>query len=185
MYYSKIYGHFNYEFLYDEVVSSFSPGSTFVEIGAYLGKSSCYLAEKIISSGKNINLHIIDNWVGHPSDSCLASEIAKFGDVYSIFIDNMTKAGVLNKMNIIRGDSAESARLFADDSLDFVFIDAAHDYESVKKDISAWLPKMKTRSILAGHDYNDIDPPEVKLAVHYVLGDRIEVKENIWIYRIG
>lgn len=185
MYYSKIYGHFNYEFLYDEVVERFDSGSVFVEIGAYLGKSTCYLAEKIIESGKNIKFNVIDNWVGDPSDKVLAEEIRKIGDVYSMFLNNMTKAGVLNKLNVVRGDSAKSSSLFENKSIDFVFIDAAHDYVSVKRDIMAWLPKMKLNSILAGHDYNDIDPPEVKMAVHEVLGNQIEVHENVWIYRIG
>ena len=33
-------------------------------------------------------------------------------------------------------------------------MDAAHDYESVKKDIETWLPKMKEGSIMTGDDYN-------------------------------
>jgi len=36
---------------------------------------------------------------------------------------------------------------------DFVFIDADHTYESVKKDILAWYPKVKKGGIIAGHNY--------------------------------
>jgi hypothetical protein len=184
MFYSRIHGHFNFEFLYDEVVNKFDSGSTFVEIGAYLGKSTCYMAEKIILSGKDIKFNVIDNWSGHPSDIALAEEIKKFGDIYSIFLQNMRMARVAHKLNVIRADSSESADLFLGSSLDFVFIDAAHDYNSVKRDITAWLPKMKSRSILAGHDYGNIET-EVKLAVDELLGDKIKLKENVWIYRIG
>lgn len=49
--------------------------------------------------------------------------------------------------------SLEAAKTFPDGSLDFVFIDGAHDYESVKADIQAWYPKVRQGGIVSGHDY--------------------------------
>jgi len=46
----------------------------------------------------------------------------------------------------------DAARSFNDESLDFVFIDAAHDYESVRADVRAWYPKVKTGGVIAGDD---------------------------------
>jgi hypothetical protein len=34
-----------------------------------------------------------------------------------------------------------------------VYIDANHTHEEVKKDIQAWLPKIKKGGIISGHDY--------------------------------
>lgn len=56
---------------------------------------------------------------------------------------------------IIKGDSAEVAKDVPDESLDFVYIDAAHDYENVKIDIQAWAPKVKVGGIVAGDDFYD------------------------------
>ena len=56
-------------------------------------------------------------------------------------------------IQVITGDSAESAALFEDASLDAVYIDAAHDYDSVVKDIAAWFPKIKPAGVFSGHDY--------------------------------
>jgi hypothetical protein len=73
--------------------------------------------------------------------------------------------------------------MFQNSSVDFVFIDAAHDYVSVQKDINAWLPKMKPNSILAGHDYGNSET-QVKKAVDNLFGDKVKVIDNTWIYYI-
>ena|SRR3990167_1256132 len=49
--------------------------------------------------------------------------------------------------------SVEAAKLVLDEYLDFVFIDAAHDYESVKEDIHTWYPKVRKGGTVSGHDY--------------------------------
>ena len=59
---------------------------------------------------------------------------------------------------IIRELSVEASKLFQDGSLDFVFLDAAHDYANIKKDLEAWYPKVKSGGIFCGHDYVDSAP---------------------------
>ena len=49
----------------------------------------------------------------------------------------------------------EAAKKVADGSLDFVYIDARRDYDSVKEDLNAWFRKVKPGGIFAGHDYVD------------------------------
>ncbi len=183
MYYKNIYGYFNYEFLYDEMIKKASNGARFVEIGAFQGKSTCYLAERVIESGKAIKISVIDNWVGHPSDKDLVKEIEQLGDVFSTFKTNMERAGVIKNLDIIRGDSSESASGFEDRSLDFVYIDAAHDYTSVVKDIKAWLPKVKVGGTIAGHDYGSPNSG-VKDAVNSVLGGNVKIKLDTWMYEV-
>jgi hypothetical protein len=50
---------------------------------------------------------------------------------------------------MIKDFSTEAAQLFADQSLDFVYIDAAHDYANVRADLIAWIPKIKTKSSIS------------------------------------
>lgn len=54
---------------------------------------------------------------------------------------------------VIKKTSVEAAKFIADGSLDFVYIDAAHDYENVKADINAWAPKVRKGGIVSGDDY--------------------------------
>lgn len=39
-------------------------------------------------------------------------------------------------------------------AIDLIFLDALHDYESVKQDIALWWPKVRIGGMLAGHDFN-------------------------------
>lgn len=64
-----------------------------------------------------------------------------------------------------------------------VFIDGAHDYESVTGDILAWLPHVKsTGGIICGHDYWAANHP-VMDAVENSLGESFSVVNNtrIWL----
>eukprot|EP00933_Yihiella_yeosuensis_P073176 TRINITY_DN8177_c0_g1_i1.p1 TRINITY_DN8177_c0_g1~~TRINITY_DN8177_c0_g1_i1.p1 ORF type:complete len:360 (-),score=39.64 TRINITY_DN8177_c0_g1_i1:26-1105(-) len=55
--------------------------------------------------------------------------------------------------SILQLDSAASADIFADNFMDFAYIDAGHDYCSALADIKAWWPKVRPGGILAGDDY--------------------------------
>jgi predicted O-methyltransferase YrrM len=52
----------------------------------------------------------------------------------------------------VRGKSPEAAAQFADESLDWVFIDGAHDEASVRADMLGWWRKIKPGGALCGHD---------------------------------
>jgi hypothetical protein len=65
----------------------------------------------------------------------------------------------------LKAYSPQCSEEFANESLDFVYIDALHDYDSVKSDMEAWFPKIKQGGILAGHDYSLQDWPGIFTAV--------------------
>lgn len=49
----------------------------------------------------------------------------------------------------------DANKLFLDEYLDLVYIDASHRYEDVINDIKTWLPKIKKGGYLSGHDYHE------------------------------
>ena len=53
-------------------------------------------------------------------------------------------------MNLSSLDAAEA---FDDETFDYVYIDARHQYPDPKNDMKAWFPKVKTGGVLAGHDW--------------------------------
>lgn len=76
-----------------------------------------------------------------------------------------TRLAIFPNCVIIKKTSENAAATFLDDSFDFVYIDACHTYEYVKKDIELWWPKIKTGGILAGHDFHEGDWPGIVKAV--------------------
>jgi hypothetical protein len=50
-------------------------------------------------------------------------------------------------------DSVEASTRFPDRHFDYIYIDAAHDYNNVMRDLRAWYPKIKDGGIFAGHDW--------------------------------
>ena len=70
-----------------------------------------------------------------------------------------------NVVNFAQASSIEYADLIENNSVDFVYIDAKHDYDSVKQDLSVWFPKVKIGGFLAGHDYDKNQWPDVVQAV--------------------
>jgi hypothetical protein len=66
---------------------------------------------------------------------------------------------------LIKNWSVDAAKDFEDGSLDFVYIDANHEFEHVTEDIAAWSKKIKKDGIICGHDYARINKDSLKLHV--------------------
>lgn len=75
-----------------------------------------------------------------------------------------------DRCSIYRMDSARAASKFEDRSLDFVYIDGDHSFDGCCSDILAWAPKVRVGGILAGHDYYNQPPFEVRKAVAVTCG---------------
>jgi predicted O-methyltransferase YrrM len=150
------------------MVKKFPSGSHFVEVGTWKGTSAAFMAVEIINSGKDIKFDCVDVWDGSNEPDYASDPKVKQNALYEHFLDNMYP--VIEYVNPIRLPSVEASKLYEDNSLDFIFLDAAHDYENVYKDLIHWYPKIKSGGVFAGHDYHH-DP--VNKAVHDVLGSSI------------
>ncbi len=58
-----------------------------------------------------------------------------------------------SRVRFVRAFSIEAAVDVPDRSLDFVYIDAAHDFANATADIAAWSKKVRIGGIVSGHDY--------------------------------
>ncbi len=140
-------GWFDFPNVYHSIVQMFD-NAIFVEVGSWQGKSATFMAVEIINANKNIKLHCVDPWEG--SIEHKKEDVVIKGELYQTFLKNIEP--VKHIITPVKLASIDAARTYEDESIDFIFIDAAHDYESVRSDIYSWYPKLKKGGIMAGHD---------------------------------
>jgi hypothetical protein len=170
---------FSYARLYADAVRYFDDGSKFVEVGCWKGRSVCFLGVEINNSGKKISVDCIDHWLG--SNEHQEIENVKNNDLYEEFLSNIDP--VKHILNPIRMSSLDAVKLYDDESLDFVFVDASHEYEDVKQDIEAWYSKVKKGGIFAGHDYHQSWPGVMQAVDEFFpLGDFVQ-SQHCWIHK--
>lgn len=164
-------GWFDFADVYDAAVNAAPPkGAHFVEIGAALGRSTLYMAERIAASRKKIQFDAIDTWCDDFPRDIVAKAVDKHGGFRTAFEFYVQGAGAAISRSIYRvqGDQVAAAARYTDESLDFVFIDADHSYKTTAATIQAFLPKLRAGGTLAGHDYTR-DWPDVVRAVNELL----------------
>ncbi len=180
-------GWFDFADIYDQAVNE-APrdGARFVELGIFFGRSTLYLAEAIRRSGKDIRFDAVDPhdlFVGRPEelvphferafpreDAQKANElVARYGSVRSAFLALAREGGLENFIRYYGTRAEFVVADIPDASIDFLFIDADHNEDWMRQAIAAWLPKLKPRGVLAGHDYVSKEFPGVRLAVEALL----------------
>jgi len=171
----EIDGWFNWRSAQEEAVKRFADGSRFVEVGIYLGRSICSLAEVVERSGKQITVLGVDTCQGSGPEGSREKDfhgdaVQQGGGTFAGALHkNILDCGFADKVQLIISDSVAAAGLFPDGSLDWVHLDARHDCASVKADIEAWLRKIKPGGWLSGDDFNEEKWPGVVKAVRELL----------------
>ncbi|HKV19291.1 MAG TPA: class I SAM-dependent methyltransferase [Mycobacterium sp.] len=170
-------GWFQWRSAQQEAVAQFGDGSRFAEVGCYLGKSICSLAQEVQESGRAIAIIGVDTARGSGPEgrgdiNAHGPAVEHGGGTFAGLLHrNVIACGFADRVQLLISDSVAAARLFPDESFAWVHIDARHDYPSVRADIEAWAPKIQSGGWLSGDDYDEHWWPGVVRAVGEVLPD--------------
>jgi len=181
-YYFELDGWFDFEDIYKERVYYAQENAHFVELGAFLGKSTSYMGVEIHNSNKNIKFDVIDIFQDTEQVTEKVSKNRQENEtILDVFLKNTERIKhTINKVHVI--PSIEAVKLYEDESIDFMFIDANHEYESIKEDIETWLPKIKLGGYIGGHDYHKTWPGVIQ-AVNAVIGEHNIKTSNVsWLF---
>ena len=183
---SRIHGWFGWRDLQEEAVATFPEGSTFVEVGSYLGRSLCSLAEVVAESGREYTVVGVDYCRGSGREGTAdkdshAAAVADGGGTFAGQLHrNVIACGFADRVHLVVSPSPAAAGLFADGSLAWVHLDARHEYDSVLADIDGWLPKVAPGGWLSGDDYDEQWWPGVVAAVRDRVPDARECSTRQW-----
>ncbi|MHA1298870.1 MAG: class I SAM-dependent methyltransferase [Candidatus Helarchaeota archaeon] len=155
-------------------------GGWIVEVGCWKGLSTSYLAPELV--GKPQRLWCVDNWLGSKDQyadfyqTLLKRQDEEGRPVHIQFRDNLHYLKIPHK--ILQMDSKDASKYFKNKSCSLVFIDASHDYSSVKEDLTIWWPKVRVGGILSGHNYSTKHPDLIKAVKEFSFSNKLEIKRG-------
>lgn len=119
-----------------------------VEIGVAEG----YFSQHICENWKPSIHYCVDSYTNHENSKGDCGAPQEWHDM-NLAIAKWKLYNSRHLVRWMRGISWEMSKEIEDYSIDFLYLDAGHDYESVKKDLHAWYNKVKRGGIIAGHDF--------------------------------
>ena len=134
----------------EELIKYFKPSGVGLELGVLEGEYSKF----ILDNCPNLNLILMDCWQEQEKeiykDDFNSSNLIQSERILKTIQNTINN---YDRMRLIKGFSDEFCNFFLDEIFDFIYIDGNHSYESVKKDLNNWYPKVKKGGLFCGHDY--------------------------------
>lgn len=123
-----------------------------VEVGVWKADFSNFL----LKHWKGKKLYSVDPWRSFSSDVYIDDMNVGQDEFDRIYHDVQNLLfRFKERSEIIRDISVNAAHSFANETLDFVYLDGSHSYAGVKEDLNAWYWKVKPGGLICGHDYLD------------------------------
>ncbi|MBI2593026.1 class I SAM-dependent methyltransferase [Candidatus Daviesbacteria bacterium] len=128
--------------------------------GAEIGVNVGHYSEILCKANPNLHLYSIDPWkISSYGPDVVPAEvgIVKNQEAFEANRKEAEKRLSAYNCTIIQKDSLTAAKDFADNSLDFVYIDANHEFLNIAQDLHTWKKKVRLGGILSGDDYENFN----------------------------
>jgi predicted O-methyltransferase YrrM len=148
-----------------------------VEIGSYMGRSTAALALGA-AAGMMAQVYAVDAFVGPDGQyrTSLGNTPTKeiHGSSPELLRANLDAVGVNGQVEIVPLTSRDALR-HVPDQCALLFVDGAHDYESVCTDLDLYMPRVKLGGYLVMHDVHGGDPQVIQ-----AVEDKVLSQPNKW-----
>lgn len=158
-----------------------------IELGTWKGRSTTVLCRHCPGT-----VYSVDHFMGsrgEPAGEGYTNE-AKTPEgarrVRGEFLANVRTYLNAGRLFHLQGDTVQCAELLEPILLnrpaDFVFIDACHDEDAVRRDIEAYWPLLRVGGTMAGHDYDPAWPGVPRAVDQLFAGKHTRPAGTIWSY---
>jgi predicted O-methyltransferase YrrM len=153
---------------------------TIIEVGSWKGRSTKALAASTLGI-----VYAVDHWRGTATERKTShADAVAFGRerLMATFMANLRNEMTAGRLIMVPYESVEAASRLKDLDVkaDMIFIDADHDYESVKRDILLFRELLTPDGLLCGHDFNELWPGVVQAVQELVPNWRGIPETSIW-----
>jgi len=141
--------------------------------GAEIGVERGHFTEYMLEAFPQLHMIAVDPWraEGDFADWPMVKIAEEFKQRMTSYQDRLT---------VLRMTSLAASLEVANGSLDFVFIDAAHDFENVRMDIQTWRPKVKPGGLLIGHDFSPKYPGVAQAVSELLQVFAVDPHSSVW-----
>lgn len=147
------------------------------KVGVEIGVQEGIYSEVLLQANPELKLYGVDPWTFYET----AGNFRKQKDLDEHYKTTVKRMAPYKNYVIVKKTSMDAVKDFEDKSLDFVYIDADHEYSHVVQDIAEWSKKVKKGGIVSGHDYRLSLDKNTHLHVIYALHGYVEAyKINPW-----
>lgn len=150
-----------------------APNSTIVEVGSFKGRSTSWLSFAINDRGGG-KVYAVDHWKDWGEISGV--------ELFQTFINNLNSLNLLSFVQPIQSDTIDAANNWPlHNEIGLLFIDAVHDYHSVRRDFEFWSPKVIEGGYIAFHDVDTWTGPTKLVQELPRWIKKIEQVDSVWI----
>jgi Methyltransferase domain len=148
------------------------------KVGVELGVQRGHFAVEMLKRWRSVeSYHLVDIWAPQKN----YKDVANFDlPVHEKILAEATRGlrPWKDKVFFWRNYTSVAVKYFKPESVDFIYVDARHDYCGVKEDIGTWWPILKVGGVMAGHDYLTADEAGRGTQNWAICGDGITVNEG-------
>ncbi len=134
--------------IFNDLISQMRP-KTVVEVGSWLGQSSCTMARSMRTNDLDSVLICVDTWLGSlehwksPVDRTHLDLKNGRPTIYESFLTNVDREELSGYVVPLPLPSTIACQLLADVPVDMVYIDGSHDYRDVLRDLQDYWPMVR------------------------------------------
>lgn len=119
-------------------------------VGVEIGTEKGQFADTLLNKIPGLKLTVVDCWEAYPEyRETMQPRIDEY--------ERKCRERLGDRCKIIKAYSLDAVKQFDNNSLDFVYIDANHEFRQVIDDIDEWARRVKNGGLVMGHDFALVD----------------------------